>query len=623
VNPQGASAAVDVSPRSAGPLARLAPAVSSRALAASPALWLTTLILLSTLFRYEFARATAAPSIFPDELVYLDLARNLAHGGSFPAWSFGPLYPILIAPIFVLTSHATVAYAAVKLVNCVLVSLAAVPAYLLARRLLERRPALLFATTVLLVPSLVYSTRVMTESLAYPLFLWAVLAIQRAVERPSVRRQVEALALIVLVILARPQMLVLLPAFAGAVVAANIYGVPGERERPSRVLERLRPYRVLWSTLAGLGALGLALWGLTELGLLHGPALKRGDVSLAQLHLVRVPGLFVDHLAEIDLASGVVPFAATLLLLGRFNRLRRRLRTFTATAVSVAVWTLALAAFYTSQMPQTRIYERYVMYLSPLFVLALFAWAEQGVPRPRGARAYVAVAALLPLAIPFAAVLGPREWGVSTSTVGLVPWALTRLALDSLTPLYIATGIVGLGCAVLVLTARRSRTGRLTAFVVTYLAAVGLVVNCANFALAGRTADLGVAREESSWVDRIVGDRAGVAAIWTGRSSSGWHSGMGIWENMFFNRSVQVVYTLRGDFRKWAATPLTLRGTLATDGGKPVKPPYVLADPTTEVRGAVLGRDRCTGMTLYRVRGPLHVRLVPASGREQRPPACA
>ena len=54
------------------------------------------------------ARATAAPSIFPDELIYTDLARSFAASGhfsvggaAFSAWSYGPFYPILIAPLFV------------------------------------------------------------------------------------------------------------------------------------------------------------------------------------------------------------------------------------------------------------------------------------------------------------------------------------------------------------------------------------------------------------------------------------------------------------------------------------------------------------------------------------------
>src|SRR5216117_862993 len=97
-------------------------------------------------------------------------------------------------------------------------SAAAVPTYLIARRLLDRRPALVAAGLALLVPSTVYTTKVMTESLAYPCFLLAVLAILRALEQPSARRQLLALAGIAVASLARAEMVVLTAAFLIAIV---------------------------------------------------------------------------------------------------------------------------------------------------------------------------------------------------------------------------------------------------------------------------------------------------------------------------------------------------------------------------------------------------------------------
>lgn len=599
-----------------GPPASTRRVTSWRAIRAHPALVLSGLIVLSVLYRYAAARATVAPAIFPDELVYMDLARDLGHGGSLPPLSFGPLYPIVLAPVFAIVHDSTTAYAAVKAVNCVLVSLSAVPAYLLARRLVQQRAALLFAATVLLVPSLVYSTRVMTESLAYPLFLWAVLAIQRTIERPTGRRQVTALALIGLAVLARPQMIVLIPAFVCAVVAAEVLATTDEDGRS--LLERLRAYGLVWAAPGALAVSALAAWAA---GLLTEGTLRRGDVSAAHVQLLSVPRLFVYHLAEIDLASGVIPLAAFLLLTAVAHLLPRTLRAFVATTSSVGILLLLLAATYTSQMPQTRIYERYVLYLTPLLVLALLGWIEQGLPRPRGTRVYVAISVLLPLLIPFDVVLTPGEWGVSTSTVGLVPWALMHLATPSLVPIYAVIAVLSAGCALLLLTARAGAARRLMTTVIFYFLVVGLLVHAANVALALRSARAGTARLDRVWIDRMVGD-ARVAAIWTGTAKSGWRSGYGIWENMFFNRSVQTVYTVRGEFRKWGSTPLALRGTLATAHGAPVSPRYVLADPTARVDGTVIGHDRCTGMTLYRTQGPLHIRIKPPRAPERTPEDC-
>ena len=80
-----------------------------------------------------------APFIFVDELIYSELARSLADSGErlvrdVPTTGYGIGYPLLIAPAYALFDRLPDAYAAVKTINALLMSLAAVPAYLLARR---------------------------------------------------------------------------------------------------------------------------------------------------------------------------------------------------------------------------------------------------------------------------------------------------------------------------------------------------------------------------------------------------------------------------------------------------------------------------------------------------------
>src|SRR5207244_3356674 len=86
-----------------------------------------------------------------------------------------------------------------------------VPAYFIARRLVGRRSAVIVAALSVALPSVIYSTKVMTESLAYPLFLCAVLAMFRVVERPTLSRQLTVCVVIGLAALTRVQMIVLLP----------------------------------------------------------------------------------------------------------------------------------------------------------------------------------------------------------------------------------------------------------------------------------------------------------------------------------------------------------------------------------------------------------------------------
>ena len=586
------------------------------------AVWLAGIVVLSAAYRIAAARATAAPAIFPDELIYTDLARSLADSGSFSVggarfspWSFGPLYPVLIAPVFALAHDTTTAYAAVKIVDSVVVSLAAIPAYLLARRVLPgRRAALLFAAVALLVPALIYSTKVMTESLAYPVFLAVTVAMQRGLERPSGSRHLRVLALLGVAVLARAQMVVLLPAYATALGAAELL-TPGRRKPTLADLGSvLRRHRLAWSSLAGV-AVATAAVAAAESSAVLGSHTALGS----RLDLLAAPKQLLFHLAELDLAAGVIPLLALVLLAGSLRRLSRPLSAFVVMTASVGVWLLALAAVYATQEPQARIYERYVFYLVPLLVLALFAWISAGLPRPRAWKGAAGLVVVLPLSIPFADVLVGRQWGVNTATVALVPWGLARVAFDSLAPVYVGTGILLAGFATLVLRARPETAGRLRVVVAGYFVVVGLVVHAANLALANRSARLGVASTDPSWIDRVVGENGRVAAVWTGTRRSGWRSGYGVWENSFYNRSVTTVYTLRGEFPgHWASTRLRLEGTLATAGGRPVRPAYVLADPTARISGTVLARDRRTGMTLYRVRGPLRLRLVGSGARNEQ-----
>ena len=568
---------------------------------------LALLVVGSIALRTALGFATPAPTIFPDELVYTELSRRLALSGALPPWSFGPLYPLLIAPVFALVHDASDAYLVVKLVNGVLMSSAAIPAYLLGRRLLSTRGAIFFAATTLLIPSLVYSTKVMTESAAYPLFLWSALSMLRAVEAPTRGRQLQALAVIVTAAAVRPQMIVLVFAFLTAVVFWALM----ETDAPARSalvssFHRHRPSLVSLGALGALAVLGLAAGALSG----HAPSLQRGDVSPSHLDLLAVPRLFLYHVAELDFAAGVIPFVCLALLVRDVRRLPRRVRLYVVTASSICAWILLLVAAYATQpLPETRIYERYTFYLIPLLVLALLVWIEQGLVRRAGAWLVIAPATALPLAIPLDS-LRDNGSGVLTSALGLLPLRLLLLGFDSTLPVY---GILGVALAALgVLVARTTSTGggwlRLT--LITYLFVVGLAVTTTQVALGTRSSDLGAGRPAATWIDDRVGATAEVAAIWSGTRDGGWHSGYPIWNAAFFNRSVGRIYTLRSDFGLLAGTQLSLEGGLATAGGRPVTPAYVLADPLTIVTGTPIAHDSNTGMTLYRIRGPLHVRIV-------------
>ena len=136
-------------------------AVKPRALSAAVpiAAWLAGLVVLSMLIRYGVGSRLVAPWIVVDEIIYAELARGIASGdgltvrGEPAGLGYGVVYPLLISPAYLLDS-LTAAYAAAKAINAVLISLAALPAYFLARRVLTPGFAVLVAVLTVAVPSL-------------------------------------------------------------------------------------------------------------------------------------------------------------------------------------------------------------------------------------------------------------------------------------------------------------------------------------------------------------------------------------------------------------------------------------------------------------------------------------
>src|SRR4029079_2507078 len=143
------------------------------------------------------------PYIFVDELIYSELAKSLVETGPFairgvPVHGYSILYPALIAPAYWLFAALPNAYAAAKATNALAMPLAAVPAWLLARRVAGRLLALLAAVIAVAVPSMAYTATIVPENLFYPvalLFAWALVLV---LERPSLRR----VALLVVVLVA-------------------------------------------------------------------------------------------------------------------------------------------------------------------------------------------------------------------------------------------------------------------------------------------------------------------------------------------------------------------------------------------------------------------------------------
>src|SRR5438128_5700589 len=166
--------------------------------------------------------------VMTDELLYERLAIAVArtgsplpsvHGQLIP--SVNQLYPLLLAPLY---RHGLVpdSLHEAHVLNAWVMTSAAIPAFLLARQVSGRGwVALAAALLTACVPWIVLSSFLLTEVAGYPAFLWALLAMQRAVAVPSRRNDAIALLGIALAIFARTQFVVLLLVLPLALLAVE------------------------------------------------------------------------------------------------------------------------------------------------------------------------------------------------------------------------------------------------------------------------------------------------------------------------------------------------------------------------------------------------------------------
>jgi hypothetical protein len=579
-------------------------AVPAAAVRAVPAwAWLAGIVAVSAGVRYAFARRLPAPWIMVDELIYSELAKSFAETGGFllrgvaAGGGYGLVYPALISPAWLLFDAVPDAYAAAKVINSVVISLAAVPAYALARRLVAEPLALLAAALSVALPSLLYAGTLMTENAFYPIFLAAALALVRALERPTAVRTLVFLALAGLAFLTRAQAVVLVPALATAPLALVVVrgGV-----RPT-----LAAYRTLYGVLAG----GVALVLLAQL--VRGRSLESllgaySSTAESGYDLGAVAKWLVYHLAELDLYLGVLPFAAFLLLLALARRLARDEQAFVVAAASISFWLLlVVAAFASEHTFPPRIEERNAFYLAPFFLIALLALVERGLPRPRPVAAVAAVtAALLPAILPYESLIGVQARSDTFALLTLWSVNVEGVPLGAMGLFVAGCGLL-LGALFLLVPARYALVlpGVVLAYFAVSLQPIEASAHGIREASVGALFQ-GITAPRPDWIDAAVGSKADVAVVWSGRTDA-----FTVWENEFFNRSVGPVYHLSGPVPSGLAQE-QLRidpddGLLRDPRGRAVTAPYALVDDSVRLVGREVARDEPKGLAVLAVDGPL------------------
>jgi len=400
------------------------------------------LVGVSAALRAWAAGSIPTPWIAPDELIYADIGRSFWRTGHFALWGhpvalFSAVYPVLAG--LPLSLHDRVAgYELLKVVQAVVMSLAAVPVYLWGRELVSRRWAFVAAALALALPSLAYSGLVMTEVAFYPVFVLAAWAIACAVVAPTRRAQAFALGAVVLACATRLEALLLLPAYVAAVALDAL---------AARDARRLRAHAPAAVALVVLAAAWCA-WELRHGGPwtnVLGAYRAAGEAGYSFGPAVR---FVLYHLEDVVLISGVVPFCALLVLAVPVFRGREadpRVRALVATALSLTAWTVAEVGVFASRHIG-HLAERNLFPLVPLLLLALVVWLARGAPRPIVAAGGAAVLALVLLvALPLRTL----------TTLAATPSSFTQIPLLNIAPhvnldvaVPVAAAIVLAACAV-------------------------------------------------------------------------------------------------------------------------------------------------------------------------------
>jgi hypothetical protein len=563
--------------------------------------WLLVIVALSFALRAWLARGMLGPFIMVDELIYSEMAKSFASDlglavRGVPVRGYGAVYPILISPAYALFGRIPDAYAALKTINSLTMSLAAVPAYLIARRVVGKWPALLAAVMTVAVPSMVYTATVMTENAYYPLFLLATLVLVALLERPSAGRYVGFFAVLGLAYLTRSQAIVVAAAALTAPLLLGLF-------RRGALRGTLWTYRVMYAVF-GVGAILVAGMQVVRGRPLSGLLGSYAIVSEAHYDVWRALHFVVYHLAELDLYVGVIPIAAAIVLTARARSLDEPLQVLLAVTIGLLAWTALVVGTFASRFAD-RIQERNTFALAPLLVIILLAWVERDAPRPRvlGLLAAAAAASLV-LAIPFDRFV---ERSAVSDTLMLLPWWAIQAHWHITWLEWLAFLGAALFASLFVVVPTRVALV-LPLVVLVYWVVAFRPIWYGPYPYGVRQAGAGALfqgiRGKRDWIDTAVPAGSPVAVLWTKRSDR-----FTVNQNEFFNRRVgQVYYTVLptdGGIGELRVSVERRTGAVRLADGSLVRPGYLLTDGSVEPDALPVARDPLLGMTVWRVKGPL------------------
>jgi hypothetical protein len=391
---------------------------------------------------------------------------------------------------------------------------------------------------------------------------------------------------------ARIQLIVLLPA---ALTAVLLVAAAGKGRGPAhRLAQAVKAHRLLFGV-AGGAVLAAAIRGLAG-----------GDVSSAfgrysNVWQVGLPDpdhvllLALHHVAGLDLAVGVIPFAGALVAAFGFviAGFPRRYLAFAAVGTSFTAWLIVEVAVDADLFERPgagipTIHERFLIYAVPLLIVAAVASVRS---RRSSRLVYVAagLAAVLPALIPFDTYV---HRGNVVDTFALLPFGRPMGEAVVAVPSAPVLALLASSALALIYAKFGRRSLRSAAAVLAALSAL-VWINVEKSSSTSRA----TLPASPDWVDDST-PTDGVILI-----TSGQEDAMPARQTAFHNRSITRVYALcwrvfGGDADERQLS-IDRSGTLQ-DSGQPLLASYAVVPADLRIRGRVVARNAQGGQILVR-----------------------
>jgi hypothetical protein len=552
--------------------------------------------------------------------------------GQIPLWDRGPqrLYSTLLAPLWG-TLPTSTAYTSAHLLNVVLLVSAIVPAALLARRVIDP-PALRVLAVALatVIPWVMIGSHLLTENLAFPVYMWTVYAIVRCAEEPSLGSQVAAIAAVVALGLCRLNLGVVIAVLFAAVIVAEVMRRRAERDIPLEEWLRNALRRellvVIAAAVTAVAAVMLAVRGGSGVSSHYGGL--DFDSSIERLfgeHSGDTWRTMLTYLRALVVGGFVFPFAigcgvAFAAIAGRLGR------RFVIPSLVALLGLVAVVMVVATSTVGGAIEERYVMYgYPPLAILSVAGlpaidrvrlWLIPGIGVSLLALAEGAAAPFSNAGHFFAAPAGAFWSRVVQHR--LVAWEEDLLGWLSIEPrgwLLVGAGLVAMCLFVLVAGSRRAGivvpvlAGGLALCTVAQALELNYDFKQELYGTAEAPGGIAVSANRESdrdaWLDDLAGPDGGVAVMPGLISPSAPLGGAEVLQ--FWNRSLDATVSLFWDGTPVPAPPgySVAETQVGADGlARWLTRPLWLAayrdDPRVQFQGRLVARSEFSRYGLYR-----------------------